>query len=87
MSSSIFRDIKSNDIVKSYLDYALDKGIISPNKFYRPDDTVSRAELVKLLVQTAGIKPDNVEARFNDVTPENAFFPYVNTFAQIMGVK
>jgi hypothetical protein len=48
---------------------------------------VSRAELVKLLVQTAGIKPDNVEARFNDVTPENAFFPYVNTFAQIMGVK
>lgn len=87
VTSSIFRDIKKDDIVKPYLDYALDRGIVSPNKYYRPDDTVSRAELVKLLVQTAGIKPEVSDQRFGDVTPEHKLFPYVNTFAQLMGIK
>ena len=87
VSASIFRDIKKDDIAKPYLDYALDKGIVSPNKFYRPDDTVSRAELVKLLIQTAGIKPEAVEQRFDDVSSENSLYSFVNTFAQVMGVK
>jgi murein DD-endopeptidase MepM/ murein hydrolase activator NlpD len=87
VTSSIFRDIKKDDIVKPYLDYALDLGIVSPNKYYRPDDTVSRAELVKLLVQTAGIKPEISDQRFGDVTSDNKLFPYVNTFGQIMGLK
>ena len=87
VSAKIFKDIKSDDIVKPYLDYALDRGIVSPNKYYRPDDTVSRAELVKLLIQTAEVKPEEVDQRFDDVDTNNKLYSYVNTFAQVMGVK
>jgi hypothetical protein len=87
VNSKIFRDIKNDDIVKPYLDYALDQGIISANKYFRPDDTVSRAELVKLMIQTAGIKPEASEGRFTDVATDSPHFPYITTFAQLMGVK
>lgn len=55
------------------------KGIISDSedRKFRPDDNVSRAEFVKLLVAALGINDANAKVEFSDVSKDAWYYSYV----------
>jgi hypothetical protein len=54
----------------SYLEIAASGGIISlAHTTFRPYDTISRAEMVKMLLAAKDISPSVVKAGFSDVSP------------------
>lgn len=85
VTSKIFKDVKSDDILKPYLDTALDRGIVKANIKYRPDDTVTRAELVSLIIRTSGLAQETDTANFEDVSAASGHYKYIGAFSRIMG--
>lgn len=60
--------------------YALTEiGVISedPGRKFRPQDSVTREEYVKMLVTALGIYDENAVCNFSDVNPESWYAPYI----------
>jgi hypothetical protein len=83
-ASARYTDVPVTHPAVKAIEYLSDLGIVSgyANGTFRPNATVTRAQLTKMLVVTLQwglIKPP--EARFTDVSPDSWMFPYVETAA------
>lgn len=52
---------------------------------FRPEEGVTRAEFVKMLVSTFGLEAENAQSNLKDVTPEDWYYTYVAS-AQSLGL-
>lgn len=80
--SKLFLDVKADDWFAAYVAQAKSKGIISGNTdgTFAPARTVSRAEFMKMLLETVGFKKElwlNQQI-FDDVPKDAWFAPYLN---------
>ncbi len=64
---------------KDSINYLYEKGIISPasDKKFRPGDSVTRAEFVKMLVMSLGINENAGDIKFGDVSRDAWYYDYV----------
>jgi hypothetical protein len=46
---------------------------------FRPDESITRAEFVTLMVRILGLKTDKSETRFTDVSSDDWFAPYISS--------
>ncbi|MEZ0537026.1 S-layer homology domain-containing protein [Caldicellulosiruptoraceae bacterium PP1] len=75
-----FKDVSASAWYTSYVKEAVAKGIVSgyPDTTFRPDNSVTRAEFAKMIVQALGISTkDQSVTQFSDVTEKDWFYPYV----------
>ncbi|HBB03175.1 MAG: hypothetical protein US89_C0008G0013 [Candidatus Peregrinibacteria bacterium GW2011_GWF2_38_29] len=77
-----FIDVKFNKWYAPYIKFAYEKGIVkgaSDNRLFRPDDFVTRAEAIKMVLSAAGTKlAVDVEAAFTDIDYSAWYMPYLN---------
>lgn len=76
--SEKFSDI-SGSWAKEYIENLSGKNVISgfPDGTFRPDDTVTRAELSKMICSLLGLSGGDISGRFADVSAADWFYPYV----------
>lgn len=83
-----FNDIVKDSFIVPYLQKALESWLISRNANFRPDDIISRAEFVTILIKASGKDIKNTgNTWFNDITPTDWYSPYVETFASLFDFK
>ncbi len=56
--SGAFDDVTSSDWFSSYIQTALDKGLISRDTLFRPHDHISREEMTKIIVMSYSLQKD-----------------------------
>jgi hypothetical protein len=77
-TASSFTDVKSTDWYASYVAYAVSKGIISSGSKFRPNDTITRAEVAKILIGALGKTPSaSKSSSFLDVSVTNSLFAFI----------
>ncbi len=80
-----FDDISLADPFALQLDAAVDAGILSKNSRFRPDDTVTRAEFIKMLTEFADLPlPAPDSDIFADVGRADPFAAHIAAFARII---
>lgn len=52
----IFSDVDENDWWCPYIESSLERGFITRNNFFRPDDTLTQTEALKLIFEARGIE-------------------------------
>lgn len=74
-----FTDLEEVSWAKESIDYLYAKGIIaeSADGKFRPNDAVTRAEFIKMLVMIMGIYDDTSVCTFSDVSKESWYSAYV----------
>lgn len=73
-----FDDVSANTWYAKYVSLALSKGMISANASFRPNDTVTRAEATKILMNASGKKIDESNAlTFVDLDPASGLNKYI----------
>ncbi len=74
-----FTDLESVPWAQESIDYLYEKGIIaeSADGKFRPDDAVTRAEFIKMLVMTLGIYDEMSICTFSDVSKDSWYSIYV----------
>jgi len=80
-----FTDVAKDSWVYPFVSYAVDQKIINgyDNNTFRPDQTVSRAEGVKILFNAFQIPlTKSSEPTFSDVKADDWFFPYAHYLVQ-----
>lgn len=83
-----FYDVLPSDEIYTSLEKAFVGNIIVPAKYFRPNDSLSRAEAITLLIRTSGIQLDSgKQSVFGDVKSNNTHMVYLNTFAKYLGIK
>jgi hypothetical protein len=78
-SSTNFKDVNSSAWYAKTIAVAVDKGIAAGYKdgTFKPDQTVNRAEYLKLLLKSASIEPSTTISKpYNDVALTDWFAPY-----------
>ncbi len=65
----------------AYVETAASVGIVNRAKRYRPNDFVTRAEALKMLLSARGIPASNVSQGFEDLTADAGLNGYVNAAA------
>lgn len=79
-----FSDIENNSFIAPYLRKALDIWLISRNSEFRPNDVITRAEFITILVKASGKNILNTWITwFSDIKSTDWFSPYVETFVSI----
>ncbi|MCK9271990.1 peptidoglycan DD-metalloendopeptidase family protein [Candidatus Gracilibacteria bacterium] len=83
-----FKDISSNSFLIPYLKKSIDLGFITTkNKTFRPDDQITRVELITILIKASGkeiTKNFNQNGTtFSDIKTTDWFMPYVYTFSNL----
>lgn len=79
-----FSDIPKNDFIVPYLQKALDLWLISRNKVFRPNDSISRAEFVTILIKASWKFIKNTwKTWFDDIKITDWYSPYVETFSSV----
>ncbi|MBI4836765.1 MAG: S-layer homology domain-containing protein [Candidatus Abawacabacteria bacterium] len=74
-----FTDIPSEHWGKPFISFAISEKLVRgyDDNTFRPDQSISRAEVVKVLFNAFQIQvPDTKEATFSDVKEDHWFFPY-----------
>lgn len=74
-----FTDLESVSWAEDSIMNLYNKGIISeaPDGRFRPDDSITRAEFVKLLVSALGIKDASARVTLSDVSSGDWYYDYV----------
>ena len=74
-----FNDIGGVAWAKDSIYLLVDKGVIAkdPSKQFRPDDSITRQEYVKLLVTALDIYDANASCDFADVPKDEWYYPYI----------
>ncbi|EKE27809.1 MAG: Lipoprotein [uncultured bacterium (gcode 4)] len=79
-----FNDIKSWAFIVPYLQKWIDLWLIARNKQFRPNDTISRAEFVTMLIKASNkILINSWNAWFIDVVSTDWYSPYIETFTSV----
>jgi len=82
-----FLDILPSDEIASALTRAFTQGIVAKSNYFRPNDSLTRAEAITLLVRTSGIPLETLNySLFKDVKTTSSHMRYINTFAKYLGV-
>ena len=78
-----FTDLGDASWAEDSVMYLFERGIISaaPDKKFRPNDSVTRAEFVKMLVESVGMEDTEGTASFNDVKKDAWYYEYVQKAA------
>lgn len=74
-----FSDISSVPWAAQYIEELAKRGIVSGmgDGKYAPESPVTREQLVKMVVEGLGIKEDNTETGFADVSPDSWYASYI----------
>ncbi|MBQ3573331.1 MAG: S-layer homology domain-containing protein, partial [Clostridia bacterium] len=74
-----FDDISDVDWATESINALLEKGIISKSddKKFNPNNEITRAEYLKLVVEALGMADETAESDLNDVSKEDWFYKYV----------
>ncbi len=79
-SAPNYSDVSSDNTLAKYIAYATRTGIVSgQNSQFRPNDTITRAEAMKILVNTTNLKLATSSTTFSDVPNTNSLANYVQT--------
>jgi len=80
-----FKDVKDSEIYKDGIEYLANQGLINghPDGTYKPHDTINRAEIVKILIETKAIYSDGGRVASEFYTP--GCFPDVQAGAWYEG--
>lgn len=82
-ANAAFKDVGSGDWFYSYVSQLVEDGIVSSGDYFRPGDTLNRAEMAKLAVLAAGLADKDLvspaTASFSDVSSTAWFYKYVET--------
>ncbi len=85
---SKFNDILPSDEVAPYLARALENNIITRADTFRPNDSLTRAEAITLLVRSAKLPLDTANHTvFQDVKLAHTHRTYINTFATYLHLR
>lgn len=83
-----FLDILPSDELAQALTRAFTRKIVARSSYFRPNDTLTRAEAVTLLIRTSGIPLEVAKyTAFQDVKLSNTHRVYINTFTKYLGIK
>lgn len=83
-----FNDILPSDEVAPYLARALQDSIIARADNFRPNDSLTRAEAITLLVRSAKLPVDTAKrTAFQDVKLSHTHRTYINTFATYLRLR
>lgn len=83
-----FLDILPSDELAQALTRAFTQKIVINSHYFRPNDSLTRAEAITLLVRTAAIPLDTSKSSlFKDVKTKSSHAVYINTFAKYLGIK
>ncbi len=79
VTPKLFSDLPNDHWAYKAIKSLKDKGIVSGDAegTFRPDDRLTREELVKMVVLAAGIPLDGAAASFSDVSAAHWSYPYV----------
>lgn len=72
-----FTDLDEAEWAAGYINMLADKGIVSRDAKFRPNDSITREEFTKLAVVAFGLFDESAVADFVDVTDGDWFHPYV----------
>lgn len=80
-TANTFRDISPNAWEAKVIGKWVEIGAVDPsNSFFRPEDGISRAEALKMLVAVSGVDIDeSFDSRFDDVVIDSWEAKYINT--------
>ncbi|MBP3360014.1 MAG: S-layer homology domain-containing protein [Clostridia bacterium] len=75
----VFSDIDGVPWAKAAIEAFAEKGILSGKSkgIFAPDDTMTRAEFVKVIVSALGLVDENAAADFDDVSEDAWYYKYV----------
>lgn len=83
-----FLDVLPSNELTQALTRAFTQKIVVNSNYFRPNDSLTRAEAVTLLVRTSAIPLDTSKSSlFKDVKIKSSHAVYINTFAKYLGVK
>ena len=83
-----FVDILSSSELGQALKKAFARKIVAKNNRFRPNDSLTRAEAITLLIRTSGIPLATEKfSLFKDIKANNSHRVYINTFAKYLGLK
>lgn len=80
-SGNKFYDLSDTHWAYAYINYLSDKNIINgyANGIFAPENNVTRAEFLKILVSAFGVESDVSDVPFKDVNSSDWFAPYIYT--------
>ena len=75
-----FNDVSRDSWAREYIKFVYDNKIMTGDGDgnFRPDDYISREELVKTLFAAFSIDTDNAVSEFKDVEPDSWSYPYIS---------
>lgn len=75
-----FNDVSRDSWAREYIRFVYDNKIMTGDGDgnFRPDDYISREELVKTLFAAFSIETDNAVSEFKDVEPDSWSYPYIS---------
>ena len=81
LRAQVFKDVAPGDSAGEAIQFLKDESIASgyPDGTFRPDETLNRAEAVKILLTANKISVESEDAEFPDVAPRDWFTDYVGT--------
>jgi len=83
-----FVDVLPSGELSQALARAFAQKIVANRRYFRPNDSLSRAEAITLLIRTSGIPLATEQySLFQDVKINNSHRIYINTFAKYLGIK
>jgi hypothetical protein len=83
-----FRDVKTNTWIKAYIDTAIQKKIITANVYFRPQDMMTRAEFITILMRASKLPiSTTIKNSFQDLRKTSAHTIYINNFTHFLGVR
>lgn len=80
-SSTVYTDLQSVQWAVDSIELLTKRGVVSGdgNGRFRPNDTVTRAEFLKMLVVAMGIQSSGANTDFDDVAPDAWYSSYIAT--------
>lgn len=79
-----FTDTASAEWAETAINYLLANNILSrpEDKFFRPNDSITREEIVKMLVMATGTLDENAVTALSDVKKGEWYYPYIASAVQ-----
>lgn len=72
-----FTDLDGYEWAKESVNALVKAGVVAEGELFRPDDSVTRAEFVKMLVCAAGLPDSNADCTFEDTSKDMWHYSYI----------
>lgn len=81
LKPAIFADIPGDHLFANAISFLKENGVVKgyADNTYRPDQTLNRAEALKIILESNRIKAIPEQAPFSDIEPNQWFYNYVTT--------